>query len=72
LTGNLTSDLFVPLFEMSFATTEQVPPFEIVSRLSDYVQLYAIVGFTLTIGLSILGYRLSRIRIAQALKLGEE
>lgn len=72
LTGNLTSNLFVPLFEMSFATTEQVPPFEIVSRLSDYVQLYAIVGFTLTIGLSILGYRLSRIRIAQALKLGEE
>ncbi len=72
LIGNLTSDLFVPLFEMSFATAEQVPPFEIVRQLSDYLQLYGIVGFTLGIGLLILGYRLSRVRIAQALKLGEE
>ncbi|WP_336773000.1 ABC transporter permease [Paenibacillus sp. MMO-58] len=70
--GNTISELFVPLFEMSFATTEQVPPFEIVYKLSDYLQLYGIVGFTLAIGLLILGYRLSRTRIAQALKLGEE
>ncbi|MFB9327732.1 FtsX-like permease family protein [Paenibacillus aurantiacus] len=70
--GNATSELFVPLFEMSFATTEQVPPFAVVYRLRDYVQLYGIVGFTLTVGLLILGYRLSRTRIAQALKLGEE
>ncbi|MFC4098242.1 ABC transporter permease [Paenibacillus xanthanilyticus] len=72
LIGNATSELFVPLFEMSFATTEQVPPFAVVYRLRDYVQLYAIVGLTLTVGLLILGYRLSRTRIAQALKLGEE
>jgi len=72
LIGGLTSERFVPLFEMSFATAEQVPPFEIVYLLSDYVQLYGIVGFTLTAGLLILGFRLSRIRIAQALKLGEE
>ena len=72
LIGNMTSELFVPLFEMSFATGEQVPPFEIVYKLSDYVQLYTIVGLTLTIGLLILGYRLSRTRIDQALKLGEE
>lgn len=70
--GNLTSDLYVPLFEMSFSASEQVPPFQIVRELGDYVQLYGIVGFTLGIGLSILVYRLSRTRIAQALKLGEE
>lgn len=70
--GNLTSDLYVPLFEMSFATTEQVPPFQIVRKLGDYVQLYGIVGLTIGIGLSILVYRLSRTRISQALKLGEE
>ncbi|WP_419874187.1 FtsX-like permease family protein [Candidatus Pristimantibacillus sp. PTI5] len=70
--GNLVSEMFVPLFEMSFSTAEQVPPFEITYQLSDYVQLYSIVGVMLTIGLLILGYRLSRTRIAQALKLGEE
>lgn len=70
--GNSISELFVPLFEMSFATKDQVPPFEMIQQLSDYLQLYSIVGITLTLGLLILGYRLSRIRIAQALKLGEE
>ncbi|NIK77021.1 putative ABC transport system permease protein [Paenibacillus castaneae] len=70
--GNSISELFVPLFEMSFATKNQVPPFEIIHQQSDYLQLYGIIGFTLTVGLLILGYRLSRIRIAQALKLGEE
>lgn len=72
LIGNLISDLFVPLFEISFSTTEQVPPFQIIHQLSDYLQVYSIVGFMLASGLLILGYRLSRIRIAQALKLGEE
>ncbi len=72
LIGNLVSERFVPLFEMSFATTEQVPPFEVVYRASDYIQLYGIVGSTLGLGLLLLGYRLSRIRIASALKLGEE
>ncbi|GGF97590.1 ABC transporter permease [Paenibacillus abyssi] len=70
--GNTISKLFVPLFEMSFATREQVPPFKIVYQLSDYIQLYSIVAFMLAAGLLILGYRLSRIRISQALKLGEE
>ncbi|MDQ0115474.1 ABC transporter permease [Paenibacillus harenae] len=70
--GNTISELFVPLFEISFATKDQVPPFEMIQQLSDYLQLYSIIGLTLTLGLLILGYRLSRIRIAQALKLGEE
>jgi len=72
LIGNLISELFVPLFEMSFSTTEQVPPFQIVYQLSDYVQVYSIIGCMLLIGLLILGFRLSRTRVAQALKLGEE
>lgn len=70
--GSLTSKLFVPLFQMSFAASQQVPPFELVTRYSDYVQLYGILGTMLIAGVLILSYRLSRIRIAQALKLGEE
>ncbi|XEC96373.1 FtsX-like permease family protein [Paenibacillus tarimensis] len=70
--GNTVSELFVPLFEMSFNPSEQVPPFQILQQLSDYIQLYSIVGIMLAAGLGILGYRLSRIKIHQALKLGEE
>jgi putative ABC transport system permease protein len=70
--GHLVSRLFIPLFELSFATAEQVLPFSIVNRLSDSVQLFGSVGIMLIVGLLILGYRLSQVRIAQALKLGED
>ncbi|MFC4812307.1 ABC transporter permease [Paenibacillus sp. GCM10023250] len=70
--GNTVSSLFVPLFQLSFSATDQVPPFEIVRRLSDYAQLYGVVGLMLAIGLAVLGIRISRMKITQALKLGEE
>ena len=70
--GNVVSELFVPLFELSFNPSEQVPPFEIIAKLGDYLQLYGLVAFMLTVGLLVLGYRLSRVKISQALKLGEE
>ena len=59
-------------FQLSFNASEQSPPFEIVRQLSDYLQLYSVVGFMLTIGLAVLGIRISRMKITQALKLGEE
>ncbi|QHT60150.1 ABC transporter permease [Paenibacillus lycopersici] len=70
--GNTVSRLFVPLFQLSFNASDQVPPFAIVRQLSDYVQLYSVVGLMLAIGLGVLAYRVSRMKITQALKLGEE
>ncbi|SEO23925.1 ABC transporter permease [Paenibacillus sp. OV219] len=72
LIGNSVSSMFVPLFQLSFSASDQVPPFEIVRQLSDYVQLYSVVGTMITIGLLVLGIRISRMKITQALKLGEE
>lgn len=70
--GNTVSDLFVPLFQLSFSAADQVPPFSVVRQLSDYVQLYSVVGAMLAICLVVLGIRVSRMKITQALKLGEE
>jgi len=72
IVGNVVSGQFVPLFEMAFNPSEQVPPFEIVRQAGDYAQLYGVVAVMLTLGLAVLGWRLARIKIAQALKLGEE
>ncbi|REE82716.1 putative ABC transport system permease protein [Paenibacillus taihuensis] len=72
LIGNTVSSMFVPLFQLSFSASDQVPPFAIVRQLSDYVQLYSVVGTMITIGLLVLGIRISRMKITQALKLGEE
>lgn len=70
--GNVTSLLFVPLFQLSFNSTTQVPPFQVMFDSTDSTRLYIIVTCMITIGLGILGYLLSRIKIHQAVKLGED
>lgn len=71
-TGNATSYLFVPLFELSFDPKTQVPPFEVTFDPTDQQRLYWIVTSMITIGLGILAYIVSRIKIHQAVKLGED
>lgn len=72
LTGNVASHLFVPLFELSFDPKTQVPPFEVTFDPRDQVRLYWIVTVMISIGLGVLGSFVSRIRIHQAVKLGED
>lgn len=71
-TGHLASQYFVPLFQLSFNPTEQVPPFQVIYNATDYIQMYVIVSSMILLGLVILGYLLSRIKIHQAVKLGED
>ena len=72
IVGTITSRLFVPNFQMAFNPSSLVPPFRVILATGDFARLYVIVGFTLLLGLGILGFMLSRIRIHQALKLGED
>lgn len=72
VTGNLTSRLFVRLFEMSFDPKKQILPFEVTFQSSDQVGLYMIVTAMMVLGIGILGFTVSRIRIHQAVKLGED
>ncbi|WP_438446001.1 FtsX-like permease family protein [Gorillibacterium sp. sgz5001074] len=72
LTGHAASRLYVPLFESAFDPGKLVPPFQVVFDPADTVRLYVLVGVMITLGLCILGWMLSRIRIHQALKLGED
>lgn len=71
-TGNVTSALFVPLFELSFDPNKQVPPFKVTFDPRDQVRLYWIVIVMMMSGLIVLGHIVSRIRIHQAVKLGED
>lgn len=71
-TGLTTSKLFVPLFKVSFNPATQVPPFQVTFDKADQLQLYVVSGFMLTLGLLILGWMLSRVKIHQAVKLGED
>lgn len=70
--GGIASDLFVPLLQMVYSAAQQVPPFKVAAAREDYIRIYAVVLMMLSIGLSVLGFIISRIKIHQAIKLGED
>jgi len=70
--GQLASRLFVPLIQMSYLASEQLIPFVIVIEPQDYARLFTVTGLMLAAGVTALGMLISRIKIAQALKLGED
>ena len=70
--GGIASDIFVPLFQVLYNVTEQVPPFKVVSQRSDYFKLYAIVLVMLLVGFFVIARLIKQININKALKLGED
>lgn len=72
ITGTLTSKLYVPHFQIAFNPQTLVPPFQVMFDPNDSVRLFVAVAIMLVLGLPILGYMLSRIKIHQTLKLGED
>ncbi|WP_424767389.1 ABC transporter permease [Paenibacillus sp. sgz302251] len=72
LVGNVASLLYVPNFQIAFNPSSLVPPFKVMFDADDLMRIYVLVGFMLLTGLGILAYMLSRLRIHQAIKLGED
>ncbi|MCQ6559654.1 ABC transporter permease [Paenibacillus mendelii] len=71
--GTLASRLFLPfLQDGSVEGTRQVPPFRIVFEAEDTLKLYMATGIMLAAGACLLILQLRRLRISQAVKLGEE
>lgn len=72
LSGKVASLLFVPNFQSVFDSRSMVPPFRVMFEPVDSARLFLSVSSMVMIGLFILGFMISRIKIHQALKLGEE
>ena len=70
--GGVASDIFVPLFQVLYNVTDQVPPFRVVSQRSDYIKLYIIVLVMLVVGFIVIARLIKKININKALKLGED
>ncbi|MDO8685960.1 MAG: ABC transporter permease [Clostridiales bacterium] len=70
--GIITTKVFIRFFNLTYSSFEQVPPFKIVTELQDYTRLYVFITIMLVIGLGALSLFVSRIKTAQALKLGED
>ncbi|MDR1699900.1 MAG: ABC transporter permease, partial [Lachnoclostridium sp.] len=70
--GLLSSRLFIPLVQIFYASMEQTVPLEVIRNTMDMVRLFAVIAFVIILCMVILGILISKIRISQALKLGED
>ena len=70
--GILASRLYVPLIQLSYTSMDITLPLRIVAEGSDYLRLFSVFGAVFVICLAALAILVKRIRIAQALKLGED
>jgi len=72
LLGNVSSLMFIRLFEMVYSASEMSVPFKVYWQMSDYVKIYLAVGAMLVIAFIVLTRIIRSIKIDQALKLGED
>lgn len=72
LVGQIVSKLYVPLIQIAYATTDRSLPLEIIDAVSDYVRLGSVIGLMIVVCMIVLGVLISKIKITQALKLGED
>lgn len=70
--GKVASRLFLPFLQTAENVASAVPPFRVVFEQQDTVQLYVVVGFMLLTGAALLFMHIRRLRVHQAVKMGEE
>jgi putative ABC transport system permease protein len=72
LIGGIAGQLFVPILHLTERIVEQVPPLQIGALFRDYAVLFGFLAFMLLAVLTALQLLISRLRVSEALKLGEE
>ncbi len=70
--GILASKMFIPLIEIAYSPAVTTLPTSIVIANSDIVRISVVVGIMLLGCLGVISVLLSKIKINQALKLGED
>ena len=72
LVGKLCSQLYIPLIQIVYAASDRAIPLEIITNPSDDLRLGIVIGLMIVLCMVILGVLISKIKISQALKLGED
>jgi len=70
--GKLASLLFLPFLQTTDNAVGQVPPFRVIFNNGDSVKLYIVVAVMMAIGVALLVSHIRRLKVHQAVKLGEE
>lgn len=70
--GQLAALLYVPLLQLAGPSAEQILPFRVVSLRSDYLRFYLLSLSIIVVGSVLFQSLIRRLRVHEALKLGEE
>lgn len=70
--GFLSSKMFVPIIQLSYASDTQVLPLKLIVRSEDLYRLYGVIGGVMILCLIALISILFHMNVTKALKLGEE
>jgi len=70
--GKLASLLYLPFLQTAESAQTQVPPFRVVFEARDTLQINIVVTLMMLTGALLLLLHIRRLRVHQAVKLGEE
>lgn len=70
--GIAASKMYIPLVQISYSTSAGTLPVTIINRMSDVIRIACLTGGMVLSGIMILGVILKKLKITQALKLGED
>jgi len=70
--GAVAARIYVPTMQVVATAAERVPPLRVVALTSDFVRLYAIAAATVAAGALVVSGQIGRLRIHQAIRLGQE
>ena len=70
--GYAASRLFIPLIQIAYSTADSSLPLAVTRDVTDHLRLIAMILVTLVICVGVLIAIIRKLKIAQALKLGED
>ena len=72
LVGSLAAKFYIPLIQIAYSDAGSALPLVLVSENSDLLRILIVVGSVMLVCMVILGWLISKLKITQALKLGED
>lgn len=70
--GFVSSKLYIPLIQIAYSNGNEVIPLTVTGAFGDIVKMFVAVLLVITLCMFVLGEIIKKIKIAQALKLGED
>ncbi len=70
--GLLSSKLFVPLIQIAYSASDQALPLKLITLPGDMIRMFVIIMIMILLCFIVLARQIASLKIAQALKLGED